>query len=130
MMRNVLGYFLCAVIAAGSYATGQIHVFRDCCEKSIVFNHLDLKGCANSQEEDRLTRECCAPLMSHTLALTGETTQVSDAKQHAAVDEQSALPNFPSLLDLITVENSPGYETIPPRNDQPLLYQQLSRLLI
>lgn len=129
MMNNVLGYFLCAVIAAGSFASGPILVYRDCCEKSFVFNQLDIKGCTGTQEDYSLKRECCAPLMSHTLGLTAEPTQVPSAKQHATVDVQCALPDILSTRYLEIVEYSLRYETSPPTT-RLLVYQRFSRLLI
>jgi hypothetical protein len=129
MMTNLLGYFLCAVIAAGSYASGQVHIFRDCCKKSFVFNHLDLQGCESTQEGDRLTGGCCAPLMSHTLALTAETTQVPSAKQHATLDMHCAAPDVPFGLALETNEY-PYICEASPLSGHTLLYQRFARLLI
>jgi hypothetical protein len=72
MRRIMLGYSLCAVIAAATLASGTIHVYRDCCQKHISLTQLNIKGCDAHQSQCDIHASCCTPLFSHRLALTPE----------------------------------------------------------
>ena len=72
MRRIMLGYSLCAVIAAATLASGTIHVYRDCCQKHISLTQLNIKGCDAHQSQCDIQASCCTPLFCHRLALTPE----------------------------------------------------------
>lgn len=130
MINNVFSYFLCAVVAAAGFASGPIHIYRDCCEKSFVFNQLDIKGCTSTQENNTFKGGCCSPLMSHTLALTAESPHLLNAKQLATSDVQCVLPDSRSATNTTQYSFSGRYDYSPHSVVRLPLYQRFSRLLI
>jgi hypothetical protein len=130
MRRIMLGYSLCAVIAAATLASGTIHVYRDCCQKHISLTQLNTQGCDAHQSQCDIQASCCTPLFSHRLALTPEVApKVHDTHVFIAIAGSfsvgKVLANYLEINSRrIRIFNSESWGAAPP------IFQKYLRILI